>query len=313
MHFSVVIPLFNKRAYIARCLQSVFCQTHADFDLVVVNDGSTDDSGRELDQFRDERLRCINQLNQGVSVARNTGLTAAYHDLVFFLDADDTWEPSFLDEMSQLVTAHPEAGVYACGTRKIFANGRMLECAPDVSAFVDGTAILRNYFQTFVDLGQSPFSNSSFGVRKDVFRMAGGYTPQVKLTEDSDLWIRLALISPIAFFPRPLANYFVETENNTRAQAQVCDYEVIKTLKYVLANGQVPQPWCRGLQKLLALQKHSQIKRLILLGETNAAWRRLLDADVWMARPLSSLALAVAASLPLRIFARLRRLVAFGR
>ncbi len=313
MKFSVVIPLYNKRAYIARCLQSVFEQTHVDFDLVVVDDGSTDDSECELQRFRDNRLRCIHQANQGVSVARNNGLAAAHHDVVFFLDADDTWESGFLDKMKQLVSAYPEAGVYACGTRKVFANGQVSECALDISAFVDGTAILCNYFQTFVDIKQSPFSNSSFGVRKNVFLMAGEYTAGVKLTEDSDLWVRLALISPIAFDPTPLANYFVEIENNTRVQAQTADYEVIRTLKRVLAAGQVSQPRRSGLENLLALQKHAQIKRLILLGDIHAAWRRLLDADVWKARPLSSLLLAVAASLPRGTFVWLRRLAAYGR
>ena len=100
MNFSIVIPLYNKRAYIARCLRSVFSQTHTEFEIVVVNDGSTDGSEHELEKLPDERLRRIDQANQGVSIARNTGVEAARHDIVFFLDADDTWEPTFLEEMT---------------------------------------------------------------------------------------------------------------------------------------------------------------------------------------------------------------------
>lgn len=313
MKFSVVIPLYNKRLFVSRCLQSVLGQTHTDFDLVVVNDGSTDGGERELVNFEDERLRLIDQSNQGVSVARNTGVEAARHDIVFFLDADDTWEPGFLERMTRLVNLHPRAGVYACGTRKLFADGRAQECTLAASAFVGDTAILRNYFQTFVDLGQSPFSNSSFGVRRETFHRAGGYTPGVTLTEDSDLWVRLALIGEMAFDPSPLANYFVETESNTRIQAQTADYEIIKTLRRLLAEGRVPRHLQPGAERLLALQKHSQIKRLILLGRTGAAWKRLLDRDVWVRRPQASLMLALAASLPHAVFVGLRHKAAIRR
>jgi len=308
MKCSIVIPLYNKRAYIARCLQSVFAQTHTDFDLVVVDDGSTDGGEHELDACADDRLRLIVQANQGVSVARNTGVEAARHDIVFFLDADDTWEPTFLEAMARLVQTHPSAGVYACGTRKVFADGHAATCTLQASAFVGETALLANYFQTFVDLGQSPFSNSSFGVRKETFYRAGRYTPGVKLTEDSDLWVRLCLASDMAFDPQPLANYFVETDNNTRVQAQTSDYEVIKTLARALNEGQVPQPQQRAARKLLALQKHAQIKRLILLGRNGAAWTRLLDRDIWASRPQGSFFLVLAASAPQGVLRRIRQL-----
>ena len=313
MEFSIVIPLHNKRPFVSRCLQSVLGQTHSDFDLVVVNDGSTDGGERELDQLSDERLRVIHQPNQGVSVARNAGFAAARHEIIFFLDADDTWEPGFLEHMNRLVNLHPQAGVYACGTRKLFADGRAQECTLAASAFVGDAAILRDYCQTFVDLGQSPFSNSSFGVRRETFHRAGGYTPGVRLTEDSDLWVRLALIGEMAFDPSPLANYFVETESNTRVQAQTADYEIIRTLQRLLAEGRVPRHLQPGAQRLLALQKHSQIKRLILLGKTGAAWKRLLDRDVWVRRPRASLMLALAASLPHAVFVGLHHMRALGR
>ena len=110
-----------------------------------------------------------------------------------------------------------------------------------------------------------------------------------------------------------MANYYVETDNNTRVQAQTSDYEVIKTLKRVLANGQVPQRLQEGAKRLLALQKHSQIKRLILLGSTGAAWKRLLDVDVWTGRPKSSLLLALAASVPHGLLLRIRNLRTISR
>jgi glycosyltransferase involved in cell wall biosynthesis len=306
MRFSVVIPLYNKKAYIKRCLRSVLRQTHTDFEVLVINDGSTDGSEQELDHFPDERVRLIRQTNQGVSVARNKGVDLASNDVVFFLDADDTWEPTFLEEMARLVAVCPDAGVYAGGTRKIFADGRALHNVLAASAFVGDTAILKDYFQIFADIGQSPFSNSSFGVRRDRFHRAGGYAPGVKLTEDSDLWVRLALISKIAFNPESLANYFVETDDNTRMQAQTSDFQVITTLRRALDGGEVPQNLQNSAERLLALQKQAQIKRLILLGKSRSTWNRLVDRDIWTRRPLTTLLLVLAASMPHGLFLRIR-------
>jgi glycosyltransferase involved in cell wall biosynthesis len=313
MKFSIVIPLYNKRPYIGRCVRSVLQQTHFDFELIVVNDGSTDGGEQELAQIADNRLHIVHQTNQGVSVARNRGVAAAHHGIIFFLDADDTWETQFLAEMARLVTTNPESGIYACGTRKVFADGRVEHCELDASVFVKGTSVLANYLQTFVDLEQSPFSNSSFGVRKEIFDRVGGYTPGVKLTEDSDLWVRLALITQIAINPLPLANYFVEIDNNTRIQAQTSNYEVIQTLENALATDKVPKRLQRGAQRLLALQKNAQIKRLIILGKKYAAWKRLWDSDVWTSRPRESFSLALAASLPRNVFVRLYKLKAMNR
>lgn len=307
MNVSIVIPLYNKKDYIGRCLQSALAQTHQDLEVVVINDGSTDGGETEASKFSDRRVRLFHQANQGVSAARNAGVEAAQSDVIFFLDADDTWHPTLVEEIVKVIDAHPDVGVFSCATRKIFADGYSQIPEFKYIAFEAGTYILKNYFQTYVELGYSPFSNSSFCVRRKFFDLAGKYTVGVRLTEDSDLWVRLTLISQIAFLPSALADYHVEVLDNTRTIPQTSTYEVTRTLQRALSNGSIPKHLRTGASGMLALQKNSQSKRLILLGLRSAALRRLLDIDPWLFRPKETMLLLMAALSPRALFLRAYR------
>ena len=111
---SVVIPLYNKERQIAHTLRSVFAQTFQDFEVVIVDDGSTDGSVAEVEKFTDSRIRLIRQVNAGVAAARNRGIEEAQGELIAFLDADDEWKPEYLATQYHLYQKYPECSVYAC-------------------------------------------------------------------------------------------------------------------------------------------------------------------------------------------------------
>jgi cellulose synthase/poly-beta-1,6-N-acetylglucosamine synthase-like glycosyltransferase len=113
MKVSVVIPLYNKARHIARAVQSVRGQTWQDFEIIVVDDGSTDGSGDVVRQIADARFRLITQLNGGECAARNRGIAEAACDVVAFLDADDEWLPAFLETVVALRQRFPDCGMYA--------------------------------------------------------------------------------------------------------------------------------------------------------------------------------------------------------
>src|SRR5712691_2909381 len=115
---SVVIPLYNKAAYIERTLDSIRRQTWTDFEVVVVNDGSTDGSGAMAANFGDPRFRVVTQRNAGEGAARNRGIAESQADLIAFLDADDCWETSFLEAIAGLSARYPDAGILATGYRR---------------------------------------------------------------------------------------------------------------------------------------------------------------------------------------------------
>ncbi len=122
MLFSVIIPLYNKAPYVAKAVESVLVQTFTEYELVVVDDGSKDDSAEIAAKAIENQPNCrlIRQKNAGVSAARNNGVAASQGDYLCFLDADDWWAPTFLEEMAKLITDCPDAGIY--GTNYTIVN-----------------------------------------------------------------------------------------------------------------------------------------------------------------------------------------------
>jgi len=112
MQFSVIIPLYNKESHIQRAIKSVLAQTYPHFELIIVDDGSTDGSFETASDIQDARIRIIRQENRGVSAARNRGVAEAKYDWVAFLDGDDEWLPDFLMQMYKLCNDFPGYGIY---------------------------------------------------------------------------------------------------------------------------------------------------------------------------------------------------------
>ena len=130
MRFSVIIPLYNKAPYVKKALESVFNQTFKDFEIVIVDDGSSDASfnvAQETIKNSPAEYQLLHQNNSGVSTARNNGVKASYGDYICFLDADDWWAPTYLERMSWLIDAYPEAKIY--GTNYYYVkNGHQRIC-----------------------------------------------------------------------------------------------------------------------------------------------------------------------------------------
>ena len=143
---SVVIPLYNKEGQIAHTLQSVFTQTFQNFEIVIVDDGSTDNSVEEVEKFDDSRIRLIHQTNAGVSAARNRGIEEASGELIAFLDADDVWMPEYLATQYGLYQKYPECSVYACNYEFRDSEGKVTPTIIRKLPFEGEDGILSNYF-----------------------------------------------------------------------------------------------------------------------------------------------------------------------
>jgi hypothetical protein len=125
MKFSVVIPLYNKEHYIEKTIQSVLDQTCTDYEVIVVDDGSKDNSLALARKFESDRVRVIPQENQGVSVARNTGILNANGEFICFLDADDEWRPDYLATVEQLTERYPESAIFVTAYAVNMGNGKI--------------------------------------------------------------------------------------------------------------------------------------------------------------------------------------------
>lgn len=196
--FSVVIPLYNKAHTIRETLAGVLSQDLTDFEVVIVDDGSTD-GGPEIvgTEFADPRIRMLHQENSGVSTARNRGVAAARHELVAFLDGDDLWDPGYLTAMKEAAQQFPDAGMYCCAGTLRF---------PDGSGYTRyssryGVANQKiNFFENPAFFGHT----SATVVRKSRFESAGGFPVGMRHYEDQTLFYRLALLFDVVYCPRPL-------------------------------------------------------------------------------------------------------------
>jgi len=207
--FSVIMPLYNKAPYVRKAVESVVGQTYRDWELIVVDDGSTDGGGDIVTSIADPRVRLGRQENAGVSAARNRGVAlsseAAFRSpYICFLDADDWWEPTFLEEMAALIERHPDAGIY--GTNYwIVKNGRK-RLAPigGEEGFAEGEI---NYCQVYARTLCMPLTSITVCIPRRVFDETGGFPLGITLGEDFLLWLRIAINHKTVLLNKPLANY----------------------------------------------------------------------------------------------------------
>ncbi len=206
--FSVVIPLYNKAHTIVNTIQTVMNQTYSDFEVVVVNDGSTDNSVEVIQQhFSDSRIRIVNQQNQGVSAARNKGVESSKNELIAFLDGDDELLPEFLSKMNESVEQFPEAGMYCCAGLLRYPDGtHCLRASKKYGCSIQ----LINYFE-------NPYfftNSSSTVIRKSAFYKTAGFPVGMKINEDLVFFCSLAFVVPVAYCPLPLSVYLKEIEGH---------------------------------------------------------------------------------------------------
>ncbi|MCE7054131.1 glycosyltransferase family 2 protein [Algoriphagus sp. AGSA1] len=179
--FSVIIPLYNKAPYIQRALDSVLNQSFKDYEIIVVNDGSTDGGEEIVSKVYGDKVKLIHQNNQGVSAARNTGITVAHFDYIAFLDADDSWHPDYLLFVSTVIKRNRDVGIIGC-----HYDPYQLEINPVLNYFS-----LDQYFKRAKrNVG---FFTSATVIKKVFFDTNPGFDPQLKLGEDIDVWLRASL------------------------------------------------------------------------------------------------------------------------
>ncbi|RXE84395.1 glycosyltransferase family 2 protein [Pseudoalteromonas sp. A757] len=208
VQFSVIIPLYNKSDCIERALQSVAAQKFQAAEIIVVDDGSTDDSVDKVKALNLENLRVIQQANQGVSSARNNGVKHATSDYVAFLDADDEWSPFFLAKVSKLIHRFPEGGLYATRYQKVLDKQKYIDAKIALTSWDPDGYIMNNYFEIAAN-GDLPFTASSIVLDKCTFTSLGGFPEGEWMGEDQSLYVQIALNSTIVYTPAIESFYYI--------------------------------------------------------------------------------------------------------
>lgn len=272
--FSVVIPLYNKAPYILTTVQSVLQQQYEDFELIVVDDGSTDQGVEQLSEIKDPRMTIIQKENQGVSVARNTGIMAAKSEFVAFLDADDRWCPDYLMQIDRLTQKYTQADIFVTAYNiQMSSNVTHYSNAEDAE-----TSGIRNYWLTLKN-GYDFVWTSATVIRKKAILDAGCFKPGERIGQDLDLWARVAQNNPlVAYTDKRCVNYNRNAENNARTRVKVAYAQAfIHDLKMELQN----EMRTAEEKKCIALKLRKKlivyIFTLNLSGDSSGARKAILE------------------------------------
>jgi glycosyltransferase involved in cell wall biosynthesis len=194
---SIIIPLYNKEKFVSATIKSVLTQTYTDFEILIVEDCSTDNSKSIACQFISENVKIIqHEKNKGLSASRNTGIRNANSDYVVFLDADDVLKPNYLEKIFSLIQNFPEASIFATNYEEIFEKEKAITTTLSLKKF-EKDGIIPDFFEA--NLQQPLYCQSSLCVRKNAFEKIGFYDETITYSEDVDFNIRANTILKLAY------------------------------------------------------------------------------------------------------------------
>ena len=256
--FSVIIPLFNKEKFIEATIKSVLNQTSIDFEILIVNDGSTDNSSELIKGFDDPRIRYFYKENEGVSSARNIGIKNAKAKFIAFLDADDYWYPDFLEEMFKNIQSYPEQKVFSAAI-EIETSKKVIPASYSILKTNDCEIV--NYFTA--SYKETAIWTSCAVFHKSIFNEIGTFDFEIKSGQDTDMWIRIGMNYPVVFSWRILARYIYD--ENSLSKNKTYLNQKINFLKFKEQENSNP-----NLKKFLDLNRFSlAIKSKLIADDDN--------------------------------------------
>jgi glycosyltransferase involved in cell wall biosynthesis len=278
--FSVIIPLYNKGPYIERAIHSILCQKIQDFELIIVDDGSTDNGVEIVKKIADSRINLVQQKNTGVSGARNRGAAEATTNYIAFLDADDEWMPHHLEAIFRLIEKFPEAGMYATAYKIQNAEGKVQWADYKYIPDAPWEGALPDYFKSGA-LGHFPVNASNVVIPKKIFYEMGGFPEGYWYGEDADLFGRIALKYPVAFSWEFGAVYHIAASNRACKSEIPLDHEepFVKTARSALLKGDVPQELVESVTEYVAKKEIFRASQNFFAGNPERAEEILNECE----------------------------------
>lgn len=215
--FSIIVPVYNKAPHVAACINSVLNQSYKLYELILVNDASTDGSREVISEFDDPRIRITDRDTPGPGgyAARNKGIDMAQNDFVAFLDADDTWDPRFLEKMADVISKYPDVGFYSSGWTENDANNININAFSRKRQGENIIHLNTDNFLQFYTKYEGPVWTSVAVIRKDIIIAAGLFPDgRCRFGGDIDTWLRIMFeTNALAVIPEPLAAYRMDAVN----------------------------------------------------------------------------------------------------
>lgn len=245
--FSVVISVYNKAGYIADTLKSVLAQTVQDFEIVILNDGSTDESESVIRPFIDDsRVRFYSEENKGAAAGRNYVIQKAQGEYIALLDADDIWKPFYLEEQLKLIEKYPSNNIFATNSEILKkGNTSRRRFSVDLS---NKEPVIVNYFEA--SNLDSILHSSTTVVKREVFDTVGLYDTNIKSGQDTDLYVRMGLRYKVVFSPKICVQYRVIENSLFRSSKKLSEKPSFEAYeKYETTNP--------ALKKFLDISRYS--------------------------------------------------------
>ncbi|MDM9381603.1 glycosyltransferase family A protein [Chlorogloeopsis sp. ULAP01] len=235
---SIIIPAYNAMTYLPETVESVLRQTFTDFEVLIVDDGSSDQIVQWVSELEDPRVKLISQENQGVSLARNTGIAYAQGEYVAFLDADDLWTPTKLEKQVICLDQNPSVGL-------VHTWMALIDCKGKSNGRVMTSNAEGNTWQQLLE--KNMVACSSVMVRRCCLQNVGGFEPHLNFAEDWDMWIRISAHYHFAVIKEALY-YYRQVPNSLSKNIRVLEQAFLFVIEKAFHS--VPP-------KLLYLKKHS--------------------------------------------------------
>jgi len=269
---SVIVPLYNKGPYVERALDSIIKQTYTVFEIIVVDDGSTDHGPTIVNNLatQNKQIHLITQRRSGPAAARNRGIKESSGSFIAFLDADDEWEPHFLTLAVSTFATHPSAAAVALAYRIVYPRGSCHVPHFQCGVPPGGSGIVHNYFQAIL-AGAPPICTPSVVIRRPVFDDLGGFPP-VRRGQDTALWSSMALSYSIAFVNVISTTVHLDADRAYRAALRllpVNDDEakhVLSPLDRALTNGLLPEAIAAAVRRYRSRRLAEMIRQNLMCG-----------------------------------------------
>lgn len=256
--FSVIIPLYNKEAHIKACLNSVVAQTFNNYEIIIVNDGSTDNSVAIVEGYKSKGIKLFHQKNSGVSIARNNGVEYAQGKYIAFLDADDIWKREHLECLKQSIDKFPKAVLYS-NNYEIRYNSRFIKPAKLNLTHNNEPFIVKDFFKASIN--DTICWTSATAISKKDFSTYDGFNLNYTTGQDLDLWIRIALKATIVFNPRITMQYNKSISDSlSKSEKNEVRYTLFNSFKENEKSN-------HSLKKYLDQKRYGLALRTKILGE----------------------------------------------
>ncbi len=265
---SVVIPLYNKAAYVEQAVRSALRSAAPADEVIVIDDGSTDDGPSRVAAIADPRVRLLAQPNRGVSAARNRGIDEARGDCIAFLDADDCWAEEYLPAIRRLIARFPDCGMYATHYYHFRDDG--WREVPRLRGLEPGAQRIDRFFELWSSGGL--FCTCSVVIPRRVLEAQGARFPQGEQHgEDQDLWFQIGERWPLAYLAEPLVGYRVGVTGSLVDSFSGDALPCLQRLGARYRARAIAERHRAGVARVLSVARLSLARNLLLKGERRRA------------------------------------------